>query len=142
MKKFLILITTFFYLFLVSWIIYWVSWDTSWGSKEPIEVKVTEKISGANCEPKTWPCPPEWCICKIEPWFNTIQSMIWWIIKWVTVIAALGWILFIVINWIMLSMWWEENTKTKERIIKTVVWLILLLLSWVILSIIAPWVYK
>lgn len=116
-------------------LLYWETWKT-------IEVKVSEKVPWANCEPETWPCPPEWCICKIEPWFNTIQSMIWWIIKWLTAISALWWVLFIVVNWILLSMWWWENTKVKERVIKTLVWLILLLLSWVILSALFPWIFK
>lgn len=115
---------------------YWETWKI-------IEVKVSEKVPWANCEPKNWPCPPEWCICKIEPWFNTIQSMIWSIIKWLTAIAALWWVLFIVVNWILLSMWWWDwADEIKKRITKTLVWLILLLLSWVILSALFPWIFK
>jgi uncharacterized membrane protein YsdA (DUF1294 family) len=65
-------------------------------------------------------------------------------IKYWTLIAALTWVLFIVINWIAISAsgvdsWAKE--AAKWRIIQTILWLILLLLTGTILSIIAPWVY-
>lgn len=116
--------------------------SSSWGKSKDIQVRVTERIPGVSCTPAAWACPEDGCVCTITPWFSNIQSMIWQIIKWLTAIAALGWVLFIVINWIMLSMHWWESSKIKERIIKTITWLVLLLLSWLILSIIAPWIYK
>ncbi len=144
MKRFLLIFITIFSIFWTFLVVNWASWD--------IEVVVTEKIPWANCSEEmsspvwaNWPqqSKPTWNYkCIITPWFWTIQMMIWWIIKWVTALAALTWVLFIVINWIMLSMHGWEATKIKDRITKTIIWLILLLLSWVILSIIAPWVYK
>lgn len=119
---------------------YWETWKT-------VEVKVSEKVPWANCvEEKSWTwasqTPTWYYICTIPTWFDSVQSMIWEIIKWITAIAALWWVLFIVINWILLSMWWDWADEIKKRIKKTIIWLILLLLSWLILSIIAPWVYR
>lgn len=126
------------------------------GASKDIKVRVTEKIPWANCicswntlngvcyGPANWfdNYPPAEYTCTITPWFGTVMLMIWGIIKWFTAIAALWGVLFIVVNWLMLSMHGWEATKIKERITKTLIWLILLLLSGVILSIIAPWVYK
>ncbi len=119
---------------------YWESWKT-------IEVKVSEKVPWANCvEEKSgsWSeqSPTWYYICTIQTWFDSVQTMVWEIIKWITALAALGGVLFIVINWMLLSMWWDWADEIKKRIKKTIIWLILLLLSWLILSIIAPWVYK
>lgn len=143
--KIICLLFTFFSFFTIT---NWASWD--------ITVLVSEKIPWAGCvcawNTLNWVCyweatwfdsyPPAQYKCTIKPWFSSIQSMIGQIIKWFTAIAALAWVLFIVINWILLSMWWEWKDEIKKRIVKTITWLILLLLSWVILSIIAPWVYK
>lgn len=116
-----------------------------------IKVLVSEYIPWAGCECVWWK-PPDWICkwkdwgapqyeCTIKPWFGTITSMMWAIIKWFTALTALAGVLFIVINGILLSMW-SDKAKIKERIVKTLTGLILLLLSGVILSIIAPWVYK
>ncbi len=106
-----------------------------------ITVKVTESIPGWNCsliQSGTWAGLYE---CKIEPGFKSVQWIIWNIIKWVTAIAALAWVLFIVINGIMLSTG-SETGEVKKRIVNGIIGLILVLLSWVILNMIAPWVYK
>ncbi len=82
--------------------------------------------------------------CTIESWFWSINKWIWQIIKYFTFITWLAWVLYIIINWIMLSMAWMNDglkAKAKENITKTLLGLILLLLSWLILNIIAPWVY-
>lgn len=115
-------------------------------AQEPttIEITVTEKVPWANCtqteeQKKDW----KWT-CWVKPWIASIQWMMWNFIKIFTAIWALAWVLFIVINWIMLSMWWMDSSikdKAKKNITWAIIWLILLLLSWVILKMIAPWVY-
>lgn len=128
MKKIFLLIIFVLTLFSFNYS-FWESWK--------INVKVTEKIPWASC---TW----SWnnITCSIKPWFWSVSEMIWKIIKWFTAIAALWGVLFIVINWILLSMWAFDKDKAKQWIIKTISWLIILLLSWLILNIIAPWVYR
>lgn len=137
MKKaiFLILIIlSFFPIFSVNW-------------EDDIQVKVTEYIPWAGCVCNQSSIATKSCIqytCTIKPWFTTIQEMIWKIIKWIAAIATLSWVLFIVINWMRLSMWGMDSgakEDAKKFISKTIIWLILLLLSWVILSVIAPWIY-
>jgi len=83
--------------------------------------------------------------CEIEKWFTSVILMLWNIIKYFTFIASLWAVLFIILNWILYSMWGAEPSMkddAKKRIIWTLIWLVLLLLSWVILNIIAPWIYK
>lgn len=119
------------------------SWDSSksitTSNSNWIEVKVTEDIPWAGC---TW---TDWdYTCTVQPWFGTVMQLMWWIIKYFTFLASLGWVLFIVINWIMLSMgwfWWSKD-EIKKRITMTIGWLILLLLSGLILHSIAPWIYR
>lgn len=113
--------------------------STTTSSWNWIEVKVTEDIPWADC---TW---TDWdYTCTVQPWFGTVMQLMWWIIKYFTFLASLGWVLFIVINWIMLSMgwfWWSKD-EIKKRITMTIGWLILLLLSGLILHSIAPWIYR
>lgn len=104
----------------------------------PIVVTVTEAIPWV-CEWGSW-----WTTCTVQRGFNSVMQMMWKIIKYFTFIAALWWVLFIVINWILYSMWWMEQSmkdEAKKRIVQTLIWLILLLMSWVILHAIAPWIY-
>lgn len=116
--------------------------NSSWWSDKDIKVKTTEKVPWANCVPDTSGTWTWEFICTITPWFSSVQSMVWQIIKYFTWLAALAWVLFIVVNWMLLSMWWDWADEIKKRIKKTIMWLILLLLSWVILYSIAPWIYK
>lgn len=112
---------------------------TVWNTYAVIQVTVAEKIPWAGC---TWDGP---YVCNVEEWFTSVTLMIWRIIKYFTYLAALGWVLFIVLNGILYSMWWADQSlkdESKKRIVWTLTWLILLLLSWVILNLIAPWVYK
>ena len=135
------------YLLSFSWIGF--IWNT-YADKETwswITVKVTEKIPWADCDEitKTNDSDIQMYSCNVQKWFSSITKMMWAIIKYFTYIAALGWVLFIVINGILFSMGWAEPSMkddAKKRIIWTLTWLILLLLSWVILNMIAPWVYK
>lgn len=106
------------------------------GDVTNIKVQVSEKIPWADCTGGNGKYT-----CNVKPWFSSVQSMIGWIIKWITAIAALSWVLFIVINGILLSTG-SEPAEVKKRIIKWITGLILLLLSGVILNMIAPWVYK
>lgn len=117
--------------------------DTS--SPESLKVTVTEKIYWANCwtwKIKDWLTTYE---CTVEPWFSSVMSMLWWIIKYFTVIWTLAAVLMIIVKWIQLSMWWLDSWAKEDakKSITTIIFaLVFLLLSWVILSIIAPWVYK
>lgn len=111
-----------------------------------LTVEVTEKVPWAQCDEGT--VNSSWTKiykCKVERWFGTVQSTIWAIIKYFTYITWLAWVLYIIINWIMLSMsWLEQSMKdtAKKHIQKVLIWLLLLLLSWVILNLIAPWIYQ
>jgi len=125
---------------------YAATWDT-------VKVRVTEKIPWVNCTPvpdkewktikdKNW--NPALYDCQVEKWATQIVKMLGDIIKYFTFIASLAWVLFIVYNGILYSMWWADPSlkdNAKKRIIATLVWLILLLLSGPILKIIAPWIY-
>lgn len=134
MKKIILL----FLLFFTLWINATLASSVENNEIKSIKVKVTEKVPWANC----WEKDEKWYYeCNVKPWFKSVQAIIWNIIKWITAIAALSWVLFIVINWIMLSTW-TETQEVKKRIVKWIIWLVLVLLSWVILNIIAPWVYK
>lgn len=106
-----------------------------------IEVKVPLDMSKMwlTCSPDSWVYK-----CSITTWFWSVKDSIWQIIKYFTFITWLAWVLYIIINWIMLSMAWINQwleTKAKENIKKSLIWLIILLLSWAILNFIAPWVY-
>jgi hypothetical protein len=71
--------------------------------------------------------------------------MLWAILKYFTYIASLVWVLFIVYNWILYSMWGLDEalkTNAKKMIIWTLAGLALLFLAWPLLQFIAPWVYK
>ena len=114
---------------------------------EPADIKVYISI---DFSPVIWICSQEWTapdikyFCNVPRWVNWFEIVMAWFIKYITFIASLAWVLFIVVNWIMYSMWWADDslkTESKKRIIQTLIWLILLLMSWVILHIVAPWVY-
>jgi len=86
----------------------------------------------------------DWYYCIVPKWVNWFNIIMSWLIKYITFIASLAWVLFIVVNWIMYSMWWADDSlkiESKKRIVQTLIWLIILLMSWVILRIVAPWVY-
>jgi hypothetical protein len=155
MKK-IILLTTIL-------VILWLQINTSIAGSGDVTIKVTEKIPWANCNTGT-PVTSEWdgassgsstgrvsdytytiYECSIPKWTSAITSMLWKILEYFTFIVTLVWVLFIVYNWILYSMWGlEESMKSeaKKRIIWTLIWLALLFLAWPILKIIAPWIYK
>lgn len=147
MKNFLIKILLVLSTLILSGI--YTIWNTyaTEGSWSWITVIVTEKIPGANCVAITANTSIEtWMYkCTVEKWFWSVIKMMWNVIKYFTYIASLGWVLFIVINWILYSMWWADPSlkdDAKKRITATLIWLVLLFLSWVILNMIAPWIYK
>ncbi len=116
------------------------NWWTSDSRIKDIKVQTTEKVPWANC---TW--SPWDYTCTVKTWFNSVTSLLWEMIKYITFIRVLRAVLFIVISWIMLSMSWADSSlkdEAKKRITQWIIWLILLLLSWVILNMIAPWIYK
>ncbi len=143
--KLILLLTLFSFQFNNSF----AAWETNSG----IKVIVTEKVPWANCstidkDGKPWTAP-EWETqmyeCTIEKWFTSVTKMLWKMILFFTYFAALAWVLFIIINWIMYSMWWFDqgmSEEAKKRIQWTLIWFVILLLSWVILNLVAPWVYK
>lgn len=118
----------------------------------PVKVRTTEKIPWVKCDPVTydswtnsWKIVPNLYDCNVDKWATQIVKMLWDIIKYFTYIAALAWVLFIVYNGILYSMWWLDQSlkdDAKKRIWATLIWLVLLLLSWPILQMIAPWIYK
>ena len=118
-----------------------------------VSIIVTEKVPGASCAKidsawKPWVAKDtevQMYKCNVAEWFTSVTEMLWKMIKYFTYIAALWWVLYIIINGIMYSMWWIEQSmkdESKKRITWTLVWLVLLFLSWIILNIIAPWIYK
>lgn len=109
-----------------------------------IEVEVPEKVPWVDCIPHIKPNNVVTYDCKVKTWFWSVKDSIWQIVKYFTFITWLAWVLFIIFNWIKLSMAWinpEYEKEAKDNIKKTLFWLILLLLSWLILNFIAPWVY-
>lgn len=146
MKRLLIKTILVFSVLSFSWIA--LVWNT-YATSDWIEVITTVKVPWANCEPiankkvKDWPTLNY--KCNVVKWFWSVIKMLWKMIKYFTYIAALGWVLFIVVNGILYSMWWADPSlkdEAKKRIIWTLTWLIILFLSWVILNLIAPWIYK
>ncbi len=118
------------------------STPTSTGNDNTIEIKVTQKVPGAQCDKTDW---ETLYTCTITPWFSSIMLMIGNFIKYFTAITALAGVLFLVINGIMLSMWGldsEAKQRTKDFITRTILWLLLLIFTWVFLRILAPWVYN
>lgn len=109
---------------------------------DSIRVKVPLNLS------KMWlACEAEstYYACTVNTWFASVSTSIWQIIKYFTFITGLAWVLYIIFNWIMLSMaWLDQNMEkqSKDNIKKALIWLILLLLSWAILNFIAPWIYQ
>lgn len=124
---------------------FWIT-NAEWETPTTLTIEVTEQVPWAKCD--TWSINSSWTKiykCTVERWFGTVKSTIWAIIKYFTYITWLAWVLYIIINWIMLSMsWLEQSMKetAKKHIQKVLIWLVLLLLSWVLLNLIAPWIYQ
>lgn len=151
MKKLILLIITVFFSISIYSSTSFANEDWDWTTS----VVTTQKIPWANCEPLSntgWENrdnngnlqPVTWK-CEVGQWADTVISMLWDIIKYFTYLAWLVWVLFIVYNGILYSMWWADQSlkeESKKRIIWTIIWLIVLFLSGPILQIIAPWIYK
>lgn len=141
MKKIFLIIFSVFFLFFGMF-----SWVSATGT---YSVEVSEKVYGANCTKLVAKEGSNSGVvtyrCDIEPGMGTFMKMMSGIIKFLTALGALAWVLFIVINGIQLSMWWLDSSAkedAKKWIGKAISGLIFLLLSGVILSMIAPWIYK
>lgn len=140
MKKIIIIVTI-----LISIIL--INTNTTFANEtDYVNVVVTERIPWVPCEQITeeWESPKMYK-CQVKKWTWAIIEMFWNIIKYFTFLAWLFWVLFIVYNGILYSMWWADQSlkeESKKRIIWTLIWLVLLFLSWPILQIIAPWIYK
>ncbi len=119
-----------------------------------VKVITSEIIPWADCkelkvEKKVWDKSnkviPRRYKCEVDKWLWPVTEIIWNIIKYFTFIAWLWWVLFIVLNGIMYSMWWVDQSMkddAKKRITATILGLVLLLVSWIILKLVAPWVYQ
>lgn len=140
MKKFILLIILVL-TFISYHPIYAGDNETIASEYSTIEIEVWEAVPWANCEKIN-----EWKYkCTVKTWFWSVQDSIWAIIKYFTFITWLLWVLYIVINWILLSMWWLDSNmqkSTKDNIKKALVWVILLFISWLVLNMIAPWIYQ
>ncbi len=142
MKKIILILS----ILIISFI--WI--NNTFAEDAPWDSNVVEIVISADFSPVLpWICYTENSdgeyICAVPKWVTWFQIVMWWFIKYLTFIASLAWVLFIVVNWILYSMsWMEDSMKTdaKNRIMKTLMWIIVLLLSWVILHLIAPWVYR
>lgn len=160
LKKIILPIFILFFLGISNiWSIY-AEWDkdgnstsNSTSSSDWIKIIVTEKVPWANCHKIDEKWEPwvakEWETqlyeCLVAKWFTSVTIMLWKMIKYFTFIAWLWWVLFIIINGILYSMWWSDQSmsdEAKKRIVWTLKWLAILFLSWVILNLIAPWIYK
>lgn len=133
MKKIIILLTLFFI----------CSQNTF---AETIKVKVPIDLSSviSTCDWWDWWDWKTEYECSITTWFASVKEWLWQIVKYLTFITWLAWVLYIIINWIMLSTAGLDQNREKEakdNIKKTLIWLVLLLLSWLILNFIAPWIY-
>ncbi len=156
MKKILSLLTLS--LILIS---FWLVVNTAFANNTPawttadswaIKVVTTAEIPWANCGPATYRKDSSgkdtkevatWN-CEVKKGFGQITLMLGNMIKYFTFIAGLWGVLFIVINGILYSMGWINESwkgEAKTRIVKTLTGLAILLLSWVILNAIAPWIY-
>ncbi len=83
--------------------------------------------------------------CEFGSWTEAIMKLLGGIIKYITFIVWLLAVLFIVVNGIMYSMGWMDQSmkeEAKKRITKTLIGIIILLMTWTILKLIAPWIYK
>ena len=142
MKKIILLLSILFISFL---------WINTTFAAWLIEVKVSIDLSSLipwDILHIWWWCywkNADWdFICEVPKWVGWFEFIMAHLIKYITFIVSLAWVLFIVVNWILYSMWWADDslkTESKKRIMKTLTWIIVLLLSWVILKIVAPWVY-
>jgi len=127
---------------------FWIS--NTYADDKAISVQVTEKMPWmTSCTPDTLSATElaawETYTCIIEPGFWSVQLMLSGMIKYFTFIAGIAWVLFLVINWVMYSMWWMDpgmKDEAKKRISKTLVGLMVLFCSWIILNLVAPWIYK
>lgn len=124
----------------------WDSWATDKERQESNSSSIKVGVPIDFSSVLNWCAWAEWdYYCMVPKWSSWFQVVMAWIIKFIIFIASLAWVLFIVINWILYSMAWLNDslkTESKDRIVKTLVWIVLLLMSWTILNIVAPWVYK
>ena len=105
-----------------------------------VTIEVMEKVPGVACTgPEWWPYT-----CNVGTGFSSVIIMVGKLIRYFTYIAALSWVLFIVINGILYTMSGIDaglKDSAKKRIVQTLLGLVILLLSGTILYTIAPWIY-
>ncbi len=135
-------------LIVISFSFFFVTFDTY-----AIKVTVTQDLSAIwlPCSAVTKQTQGQigtkvtWYECEIWVGFWAVTGIIQWLLKYVTFIAALAAVLFIVVNGILYSMaGLDDHLKSdaKHKIWMMLWGIILLLLSGVVLQVIAPWVYR
>lgn len=148
--KFILIFILSIQIFSINYTVFWASWDEA-----PIKVVVTERIPWAPCsllEGKDWGVElgadgkPTWRYeCLVPKWADAVNSIFWKMLQYAVFLVSLTWVLYIIINWILYSMWWLEASlkdESKKRIQKSLIWLVMLILIPVILAVVAPWIYK
>lgn len=126
----------------LSWnsVYIFAAWETSADSKT--KVVVTEKIPWMDC---TWednqPIENRSYECTVEWWFGSVMKMLAGFIKYITFLAALGWVLMLVVSWMRLSIEWKKD-EAKKMVKNVIIALLVIFLMWFILNTVAPWVYK
>lgn len=137
-------------LLIIMWLLIWLFSNTFANDSWYTITRTTEKVPWVNCTEvkieENWEIKtiPNLYDCQVPKWAHWVIWMLWNMIKYLTFIALLSWVMFIVYNGILYSMWWADQSlkeESKKRIIATLIWLILLLLSWPILRFIAPWIF-
>lgn len=106
------------------------------------KVVVTEKIPWMDCK---WvdnqPIESRKYTCTVEWWFGSVMKMLAGFIKYITFLAALGWVLMLVVSWMRLSIEWKKD-EAKKMVKNVIIALLVIFLMWFILNTVAPWVYK
>lgn len=128
----------------LSWnsVYIFAAWETSADSKTT--VVVTEQIPWMDCEldKNSWSWPESRRYeCTVEWWFGSVMKMLAGFIKYMTFLAALGWVLMLVISWMRLSIEWKKD-EAKTMVKNVIIALLVIFLMWFILNTVAPWVYK
>ena len=120
------------------------TWEDSW--PKTIKLTVTEKVPWANCEPIEGDGElTSKYECTVAIGWQSVMIMLGKMIRFMTTLAIIWAVLFIVISGIQLSMgWldWNAKSAAKERVFKLLGWVVLLLLSGPLLTLIAPWIYR
>ncbi|MDP5038967.1 MAG: hypothetical protein NWP80_00800 [Candidatus Gracilibacteria bacterium] len=115
-------------------------------TRNPVKIQVNTKVPGAKCEEVTDKDGKKTGLykCSVTPGMSGFQELFAGLLKFLTAMAVLIGVLYIVINGIMLSMGGMDSSakeNAKKNVTSAIIGLLFLLLGGYILKIIAPWVY-